>query len=245
MYPILKTKSIVVSIALLLCIIKSGVVSAQTDIPKTVINTDFTASIGTSALNSQLQYMFSLSASRMHGLGQKHKFQIGYGLRINSYFGNDQLFKSAPSSLAGVPDKEADYVLDKSQVNSLNLALYLQYHIVPKFELGFNIDVIGFSFGSKQTGFYTAPNGVGGKVQSSPSNFNLLLIGNNDLGSLSSGFFVRYWFNQKWGMKAAFNYTFIEYKTDVKLPDNENNDRFRNKATMISLGVTFRPFIPK
>jgi len=108
--------------------------------------------------------------------------------------------------------------------------------------MGFNIDLFGLSFGSDQSGRYTTPNGFGGQLQSDPARFNVLLINNNDFGTLNSEFFARYWFNDSWGIKVGLNHVFVEYVTKQKVVDNENNDRFRNKADMLLIGVTYRPF---
>src|SRR5204862_7430107 len=102
-------------------------------------------------------------------------------------------------------------------INAFNLTLNFSYQLTPKLGLAFNIDAIGSSFGSTQTGTYVGP--AGGLVRATPSGFNLLLINNNDMGSLNSEFCVRYFFTEKVGVKLLYQHLFTEYTTysDVQL----------------------------
>ena len=123
-------------------------------------------------------------------------------------------------------------------MNTLNLAINVGYRISPKFGVGFNIDAVGVSFGGKKEGSYI--NGNQGQATSAkPTSFNVLLIGNNDKGSLNSEFYLRYFIKEKFAIKLAYQYLFIEYTTDTKVQQlPEANDRFRNKASLFSLGIT-------
>ena len=104
----------------------------------------------------------------------------------------------------------------------------------------FNIDAIGFSFGKSTTGNYI--NGAQGSVESSqPTAFNVLLISDNDRGSLNSAFFGRYLLNKKWGIKGGVQFLFTEYTTDTEVQQfPEPNDRFRNKSLMFMLGASYK-----
>lgn len=171
-------------------------------------------------------------------LGKSKKFEVGLGGRLTSYFGTSQYYSSAPASLAADEKKSDSVLLQSPQVNAVNLAINLGYRLSPKVGLGFNIDAIGFSFGGKQDGSYI--NGNQGQITSAkPTSFNILLIGNNDQGSLNSEFYVRYFIKEKLAIKLAYQYLFTEYTTETavqQLP--ETNDRFRNKASLFSLGLT-------
>jgi len=71
------------------------------------------------------------------------------------------------------------------QVNMLNLAVYLQYTI-KRFDLGFNIDVTGLSFGAeKKLNILSSSfdNGQSPVQKGSPTRVNLLLTSDNDIGS--------------------------------------------------------------
>jgi len=171
-------------------------------------------------------------------VGKAKKIEVGLGGRFTSYFGSSQYYSSAPASLAADESKSDSLLLQTAQVNALNLALNIGYSVSNKFGLGFNIDAIGFSFGGKQSGSYI--NGNQGQVTSAmPTSFNILLIGNNDQGSLNSEFYVRYFIKEKLAIKLAYQYLFTEYTTETEIQQiPEANDRFRNKSSLISLGLT-------
>jgi len=170
--------------------------------------------------------------------GASKKIEIGFGARFTSYFGNSQYYSSAPASLANDVTNTDSILLVSPQVNALNLAVNLGYRLFPKIGLGFNIDALGFTLGSTKDGTYL--NGTqGGSTSAKPTSFNVLLVGNNDRGTLNSEFYARYFFTEKFALKVAYQYVFTEYTTDTKIQQTpEANDRFRNKASLFSLGIT-------
>jgi hypothetical protein len=184
------------------------------------------------------------------GLGKQHKIIIGAGARFTSYLGKNQYYATAPAKLTsgstgpGVLFKENitanmdTFLIRSAQVSSLNLLVSVGYNLSEKLMLRFNIDVVGFSFGKSVTGNYI--NGSQGAMeQGSPTSINLLLISDNDKGSLNSELFVRYLVNDKWGVKAGVQFLFTEYTTDSEVQQlPETNDRFRNKSPMFSAGVS-------
>jgi hypothetical protein len=105
---------------------------------------------------------------------------------------------------------------------------------------GFNIDLIGFSFGGSKKGNYI--NGFeGGMENASPTEFNILLISDNDNGSLNSELYLKYYWNEKWGAKLGAQFLFTEYTTHTEIQQfPEPNDRFRNKSLMVAFGVTYK-----
>jgi hypothetical protein len=71
---------------------------------------------------------------------------------------------------------------------------------------------------------------------------NLLLVSDNDIGSLNSEFYARYKFNSRWSAKAGLGFVFTEYTTTVNAqttPSGLQNSRFRNKAAGLMLGVNY------
>jgi Outer membrane protein beta-barrel domain len=180
----------------------------------------------------------SVSGSYIYNwnLGQKGKFFIGTGARFTSYFGKNINFTSAPSNLAS-DDKNVDTLIaPKPSINALNVLINLGYNFSPKFQIGFNIDALGFSFGP--TG---SPTYRGAKTSAKPTSGNILLVGNNDKGSLNSHFYARYTFNKNWGVSAGYEYLFTELKTDTKVQTApEQNDRFRNKSSEFYIGVSYK-----
>ncbi len=212
-------------------------------------NNNFDAEIGAASG----QFLGALSWTHLHGIGKKEKFKIGYGIRFNSQFGNDLTYITAPAKLTSgktgpsvffaeqIPSNIDTLTLAKSQNNSLNAHITLQYTFGSKFDLGFTIDAVGFSFGASQNGNYITSKAIYINNQSAkPTSFNALLISDNDIGMLNSALYARYWLNNKWAVKLGASFLFTEYTTANKL--RLDNNRFRNKALFISAGVTFKPF---
>lgn len=172
-------------------------------------------------------------------LGKKDKFVIGTGVRFTSLFGTDVNFTSAPPDFTS-DDKNVDTLLAPSpSVSSLNLMINLGYRLSNKLELGFNIDAIGFSFGAKGTPSYIR-NGKKTVTNASPTSTNILLIGDNDQGSLNSHFYAKYEISKNIGVKLAYQFLFNELTTDTKIQTVPSaNDRFRAKSNMIYVGVSY------
>lgn len=196
-------------------------------------------------------YEGSLSAMYTYAwqLGAKKKFELGIGARFTSYIGQNQYYITAPAKLTSgstgplVIFKENiaanidTFLIQSPQVNALNVAMHLGYQINSRFAMGFNIDAIGFSVGGNQAGSYI--NGVfGQQEQAKPTAFNLLLISDNDLGTLNSELFVKYQLKEKWGVKGGLQFLFTEYTTQTKVQQlPEPNDRFRDKSLLIAFGI--------
>jgi len=200
------------------------------------------------------KYQSAISFAWVHQwkVGKNQKLGIGVGARLTSYLAANQYYLTAPAELTSESTSpfiifkdnitsNMDTVLVKSpQVNSINVSIHFTYPITTKVSAGFNIDAIGFSFGGRQTGNYI--NGPFGKfVNASPTHFNILLISDNDRGSLNSEFYLRYVLNDSWGVKLGAQFLFTEYTTDskVQLYPSEN-DRFRNKSLLLCMGVSLK-----
>jgi hypothetical protein len=191
-----------------------------------------TAAVGNNEGSGSLEVLHNWS------IGKSHNIDVGVGARFTSYFGRSRYFSSAPANLASDESKSDSLLLTDAQVNALNVMINLGYRIFPKFSVGFSIDAVGFSFGSNQSGSYL--NGIFGQSTSAkPTSFNALLIGNNDIGTLNSQFYVHYVLNESLYLRASFQYLFAEYTTDTQVQQEpEPNDRFRHKAPMVSIGIT-------
>lgn len=196
----------------------------------------------------------AISWVKFHSITKKQRFKIGYGIRFTSQFGHDLNYVTAPAILTSKQtgpqvlfspiyyENVDTFQVTKAQNNALNLSINLQYTIKSKFDIGFNIDAVGFSFGKKVTGTYISyQDKVNCPCQSaSPTSLNLLLVSDNDIGSLNSELYFRYWFNKKWALRAGASFLFTEYTTQNKL--RLDNNRWRNKSLMGMVGVTFSPF---
>ncbi len=196
----------------------------------------------------------ALSVSRLHGIGRQNRFRIGYGLRFTSAFGNNTTYRTAPARLTS--GKHSIFALfsedlvqnidtlkfPSTQINSLNISIHLEYALSRKVAAGFNIDGIGFSFGSLRNSTFTSKGPgraalTGSGQQARPTAFNLLLISDSDIGSLNSEAYVRYTVAPKLSLRAGVNFQFNEYQTKKKLIFD--NDRYRTKNLMPMLAVAY------
>lgn len=233
--------------AILLLLVLSAAVAFGQDVEEKRISGigDFTAGAGS------YRGSFSLAYYKNVHPGKARKIGVGLGLRWTTFVGANLYYITAPASLTSgstgplVIFKEniaenIDSLLIKSpQVNSFNLVINLQYKITNKITAGFNIDAIGFSLGSTKQSNYI--NGLEGRITTAkPTDFNILLISDNDKGSLNSEFYARYQWKEKLSFKIAAQFLFTEYTTDIKVQRvPEENDRFRNKALLGAIGIAY------
>jgi hypothetical protein len=184
---------------------------------------------------------FSLATGYFHNwnLGKNHHFFIGTGARFNLYQGKNRPFTSAPADLASEPSKTDTLIASSANIYAINALINLGYNISPKFQIGFNIDLLGFSFGPEKTYTFQS-NGTQTNTKATPTAFNLLLVGHNDKGSLNSEFYIRYKVGQKIGVKMAYQYLFTELTTATPVQTvPAQNDRFRNTSRLFSVGVSY------
>ncbi|MBC8151362.1 MAG: hypothetical protein H7Z72_00465 [Bacteroidetes bacterium] len=196
----------------------------------------------------------AVSVNRLHGLGRARRFRIGYGLRLTSAFGTNANYRTAPANLTSgnvsiVALFSEDIVANidtvrfpKSQVNSLNVSINLEYGLTRRFDVGINIDAIGFSVGARQTGTFIANSPFrsslsGTQQEARVTPFNLLLISDSDIGSLNSEAYVRYRVSPRVSLRGGINFQFNEYTTNRKL--TFENDRFRSKNALPMLAVSY------
>lgn len=198
------------------------------------------------------KYQGTLALSYVHlwRFGEKQKLGIGIGGRFTSYLGANQYYVTAPAQLTSgstspfiifqdnITANIDTFLIKSPQVNCLNLSINIDYQVSKRITAGFNIDAIGFSFGGNREGNYI--NGPVGKMSdATPTTFNILLVSDNDRGSLNSEFFLRYSLNDFWGLKAGAQFLFTEYTTSSKVQAfPQENDRFRNKSLLFCLGIS-------
>lgn len=179
-----------------------------------------------------------ISAQKDWHLGKNEKIVIGTGLRFTSFFGNDVTLITAPADLTGNSATVDSLLAPKPSISSLNLLINLGYRVNEKLEVGFNVDALGFSFGPEGSPNYIT-NGVSKSVKASPTSPNILLVGDNDKGSLNSHFYGRLKLTQKIGLNLAYQFLFNELTTTSKVQVNGSNDRFRSKSGQIYAGLSF------
>lgn len=224
--------------SLFLVVIISTVAQGQNvEIPKTIVYFDLTLGAGTDIFTG------GISWNRTHGILESKKLRLGYGLRFSGISGSNLFYATAPAKLTKEPEN-IDSIRVTSPLNlAMNAAIYLEYLISPKFKIGFNIDAIGIGFGGEKNVSYISEKNTGQyptNVQATANSFNLLLMGDNDLGYLKSEFYAGYAINDKMWIRGGMDMTFAEYTT-VQTLSNEN-DRFRAKPVMFFLGFSYNPF---
>jgi hypothetical protein len=244
-------------VLLLLFFVIPGMVVAQTTSSRYREQHYFDAAI---AVGDE-SFSGSLAWSHLHGIGKKkQRLKVGYGVRYTSFVAANKYYTTAPSkytstvqSLGTIFSETIHENIDTittatALTHSLNLVLYLQYTLSEKFDIGCNIDLFGVSFGpSRQFNIISNVYDSGQEPvqQGSPTTLNLLLTSDNDIGSLNSEFFVRYRLTPKISLRGGYAFLFSEYRTDKDLSFDDGrivNDRYRYKAPMGFIGVSFKPF---
>ena len=191
------------------------------------------------------EYSEALSWSHLHSFGKRKRIKIGYGLRFTNFNSTNKQFTTAPAKYTSAKENIDTLTFQNTQTSFLNFNIQLQYSF-HKFDFNFNIDVVGLSYLQKATGYYSQnaeaankiPNAQYQRAGVSPT--NILLTGDNDIGSLNSEFSVRYWINKKIAIRAGFCFLFTEYTTENKL--RLDNDRFRYKSKLALIAITYSPF---
>ena len=199
----------------------------------------------------------SVAASYVYNwqLGQKRRFEIGLGARLTTAFGTKQEYTTAPARLArtntipfaivfaGQNTVNWDTLtVQRPLVASLNATINLGYNFSSKWSGGFNIDLIGISAGRKSAAILVSNGITRTEPSAKPAAFNLLLTGDLDYGSLNSEFYLKYKWNEKWGVRGIYQFQFNEYKTTTikqTAPDGSLVDRFRSKANNFGVGITY------
>lgn len=212
-------------------------------------------SLDLAATVGQSQGSFSASYVYIWKLGKRQKWEIGLGLRSTTYLGSKTDYITAPANLARTStlpfiivfsgQREENFDTLTVQIpftNSVNLTANIGYNLSKKWLAGFNIDLIGFTVGRKGTAILQSNGTTRTEPNAKPTSFNLLLTGDNDIGSLNSEFFLKYKIAPKGSIRGIYQFLFSEYKTEtVKqiAPDGTQVDRFRNKVSAFGLGLTY------
>ena len=212
----------------------------------------------TLSFNNQ-SFMLSPSLVQYWSFGEvNRKFKFGFGGRLNSSFGGKNLeYITARADLTsgkvGPAVFFADQVVenidtlsvDQTQLNSLNLFLALRYDLLPQFGLEFNIDLLGITLGPSQDAQLTYDDGKTYNSTVVPTAGNLLLISDNDLGSLNSELMLSYTHAKRFKFKVGAVFLFNEYRLRQPITYNNNvgklidAERYRNKTLQLGLGMNY------
>jgi hypothetical protein len=157
-----------------------------------------------------------LSASWSPVLGLfDDRVRLGLGARFNAYL------VAGGAEYSGGGAKLT--VSDSGQAFSLNAFAQARVLLFNGLELGANIDIIGYGFGSSAQASYELM-GSSGSQPTSVSHLDLLELGSGDRGQLDSEFFIGYRFRNV-GIRAGYTHFSLERTTAQPLPSG--TDRFR------------------
>jgi hypothetical protein len=184
------------------------------------------------------RYTGALSSSHTYGFFDQ-RLRVGLGGRFASFFGSGAIpYTTADASLIRA-NKVNTLTIPDPQAYSVNAQFVITVRPLAALELGFDIDLIGFSFGSSRTGQYSATDPqFAGAQRASVSGFNVLLGGKPDRGQLDSEFYVAWWLTKSWAVRAGLSHFATGYTTDNKLDNGA--DRYRASQNLGFVAVSWR-----
>ncbi len=219
-----------ITLFLLAAMASLGIQAQSTEEPRLKTNADIAFRYGTGLASGSVSYLATF------GLGKKRKFHLGGGLRLALASGSDLNFETAPARLTGKPSTIDSVEISSFTTYSTNLFLDAEYEVSKRLNLGFNIDLAGFSWGPRKNGVFISENSRQ-NITARPTPYNILLVGDNDIGSLNSELFVRFKWKQNLSVRGGISYLFTEFQTDKEYAFN--NDRFRNKSMGGFVSISF------
>ncbi len=161
----------------------------------------------------------AFSWSPMLGFFGDH-LRLGVGARIGAY---------AIRPRVSFTNQDATLNPSDFQAITLNSFAHARIRLVGPLEVGANIDVFGYGFGSTVLANYQFPDSSFRAWQPARvSHLNLLELGSGDRGQLDSEFFVAYRFGRV-GIRAGVTHFAVELMT--KRPVDLGRDRFRHAFT--------------
>ncbi|GAB4030064.1 hypothetical protein [Spirosoma gilvum] len=216
-------------------------------------------------------YNPSIAYYQMLNVGERKLFSLGWTARLGAFYGDNLNYYTAPARLTrgksgfaaiGAPliENNIDTIrYDYVSMTSLNIGIRAQINL-GKVELGASADLLGLAIGKSRIGRYKSSTGQfalrsasgadsvnvyfqGNNVfqKSSPSHFNVRLLGDNDVGTLATEVFARVHLTQRLAVKLGYQWLVTETKTENRDVIADNN-RFRHRAGMAYLALTFPVF---
>jgi hypothetical protein len=175
-------------------------------------------------------HLASLDVYQAWSLRPESRLMLGLGARYNYQGGTEAV------GFAGVArETDAPERVDIAGVDVHSVALFgeITYRFTPRLEAGFNIELIGFAFGTDREGIADG----GETIALEPEPFSLLLVGTNDLGSLNSEFFVAYKMSDRVWLRANLSHTVVNY---LPIGPEETETRYQRFFDYPTLGVQFQ-----
>lgn len=215
---------------------------------------------------SKNNYNPSIAYYQLLNVGERKLIAFGWTARLGAFYGDNINYYTAPARLtrgetgfaalsAPLLVRNVDTVrYDYVTMTSLNLGLRAQINL-GIVELGASADLLGLTFGRSRTGRYISSTGAfqadsvnrkpfkGADAfqQARPSTLNLRLLGDNDMGTLSTEVYARIHISQRFAIKGGYQWLTTETKVNNKDVVADNN-RFRNRAGLAYLAITLPIF---
>ena len=215
-------------------------------------------------------YNPSVAYYQLINIGNRKLFAVGWTVRVGAFYGDNLNYYTAPARLTrektgfaalGAPlvIRNIDTVrYDYVTMTSANVGVRAQVNL-GRLTIGASADLLGLTLGKKRIGRYKSSTGqyaIKGSTgsdstvffqgaatfqSSKPSALNIRLLGDNDIGTLSTELYARYSINQRFSIKLG--YQFLTTETTVDNRDViADNDRFRHRTGMAYLAVTLPVF---
>lgn len=215
---------------------------------------------------SKNNYNPSIAYYQLINVGERKLFSLGWTLRLGAFYGDNLNYYTAPARLtrgktgfgglsgplvnANIDTVRFDYVT----MTSLNAGVRAQLNL-GRVELGASADLLGLTLGRRRTARYRSSTGLfevdsittrpfaGADVfqRAYPSRLNVRLLGDNDRGTLSTEVYARVRINQRFAIKAGYQWL----TTEVTVQNRDiiaDNNRFRNRAGLAYLALTLPIF---
>jgi hypothetical protein len=167
------------------------------------------------------------------------RLALGVGARATTFRANGSLaFRTGDASLdrAGQVNR---LVLEDPWVTSLNLQFLAIARVFGPVEAGFDLDLVGVSFGPRRSGRYEATDPRFAGVQAARvSNLDLFRSGIRDRGQLNSEFFIGIRLDRTWTVRAGLSHVVTGYRSVDPL-DHGNRD-FKRFTTQGFAGISAR-----
>lgn len=212
-------------------------------------------------------YNPSASYYQLINIGDRKLFSVGWTARLGAFYGDNLNYYTAPARLTrektgfsalGAPlvIRNIDTVrYDFVTMTSASVGVRAQVNL-GKLTVGASADLLGLTFGKKRTGRYESSTGQyvipkdttkaffqgANTFQSSrPSVLNVRLLGDNDMGTLSTEIYARYRVSQQFGIKVGYQTLTTEMTVSNRDVISDNN-RFRHRSTMAYIALTLPIF---
>jgi hypothetical protein len=128
----------------------------------------------------------SFAYTQTIGLGKDNAYRIGSGIRMNGFYTKNRDFEGVETKIKGTTITPRE----RYGANSLNIPIIAEFHS-KKISLGFNLDLLGFSFGgSKDSLSYSKE--ILDSLSINPNSVSFQLFGRKSRGTLNSEIYLGY-----------------------------------------------------